>query len=354
MNFIHIADMHFDAPFKLGEQNSNIGEKRRLEKREIFKKIVEYIKQNEIPYFFICGDLYEQEYIRKSTIDYINDLFKTIENCKVFIVPGNHDPYIKNSYYNSYNWNKNVHIFTNKLEVVHEKDVDIYGYGFNDFYMENPYENIEIEDKSKINILLTHGDIDNVQKEDKPYNELYTRDLKKLGFDYIALGHIHKKIIDDKIVYPGSTASMGFDEEGEHGMIVGSIERKVLQKEFVKVDPTEFKKYELDISNYNDEMQIEEAINSLKLDDSKYYEIVLVGSANFNINKNNILKVITADNILKIKNESKVRFNLEQIINEDTLRGIFARKILKKIDEAETEEEKEKYQKVLEEGLDSF
>ena len=101
-------------------------------------------------------------------------------------------------------------------------------------------------------------------------------------------------------------------------------------------------------------MQIEEAINSLKLDDNKYYEIVLVGSANFNINKNNILKVITADNILKIKNESKVRFNLEQIINEDTLRGIFARKILKKIDEAVTEEEKEKYQRVLEEGLDSF
>ena len=40
--------------------------------------------------------------------------------------------------------------------------------------------------------------------------------LKSLGFDYIALGHIHKKSYNDeenqKIVYPGSLISMGFDE----------------------------------------------------------------------------------------------------------------------------------------------
>ena len=48
--------------------------------------------------------------------------------------------------------------------------------------------------------------------------------LLEKGFDYIAMGHIHKKYYDSKgkqkIVYPGSTISLGFDELGEHGMIV--------------------------------------------------------------------------------------------------------------------------------------
>ena len=42
--------------------------------------------------------------------------------------------------------------------------------------------------------------------------------------DYIALGHIHKPYYDSekqqRIVYPGSLVSLGFDETGSHGMIV--------------------------------------------------------------------------------------------------------------------------------------
>mgnify|MGYP002627816561 FL=1 len=58
-------------------------------------KIINYIKENNIKYFFIAGDLYEHKHIRKSTIEYINDLFKEIENTQIFIAPGNHDPFLK-------------------------------------------------------------------------------------------------------------------------------------------------------------------------------------------------------------------------------------------------------------------
>ena len=57
-----------------------------------------------------------------------------IPETKIYIVPGNHDPIIKNSYYENYNWNNNVHIFKNNLEKIEEKNICIYGYGFNDFY----------------------------------------------------------------------------------------------------------------------------------------------------------------------------------------------------------------------------
>ena len=102
MKFVHIADMHLDANFNSLNNIESLPEKRRLEQRKIMRKIIDYIKENNIEYFFIAGDFYEQEYIRKSTIEYINKLFEEIPNTKIFITPGNHDPLLKNSFYNTY------------------------------------------------------------------------------------------------------------------------------------------------------------------------------------------------------------------------------------------------------------
>ena len=87
MIFVHIADMHFDTPFRILSDRANLGEIRRLDQRKAFKKIIEYIKQNEISYLFIAGDLYDHKYIRESTIKYINELFKEIPNTKIYISP---------------------------------------------------------------------------------------------------------------------------------------------------------------------------------------------------------------------------------------------------------------------------
>ena len=65
MKFIHMADMHFDAPFVTLAGKGNLATERRLEQRKVMKEMVEYIKENNIPYFFIAGDLYEQDYIKK-------------------------------------------------------------------------------------------------------------------------------------------------------------------------------------------------------------------------------------------------------------------------------------------------
>ena len=64
MKFIHIADMHFDAPFITVSDEREFCKLRRLEQREVFKKIIDYINENEIPYLFISGDLYEHKYIQ--------------------------------------------------------------------------------------------------------------------------------------------------------------------------------------------------------------------------------------------------------------------------------------------------
>ena len=49
MKFVHIADMHFDIPFTSLNTREGLGEKRRLEQRNVFKKVINYIKdKNQI------------------------------------------------------------------------------------------------------------------------------------------------------------------------------------------------------------------------------------------------------------------------------------------------------------------
>ena len=53
MKFVHIADMHFDSSLSSLSEIEGLTEKIRLEQREIFRKIINYIKENKIELLFI-------------------------------------------------------------------------------------------------------------------------------------------------------------------------------------------------------------------------------------------------------------------------------------------------------------
>ena len=53
MKFMHTADIHFDSPFATLAGKGKFAQERRLEQRKVMKEMVEYIKENNIPYFFI-------------------------------------------------------------------------------------------------------------------------------------------------------------------------------------------------------------------------------------------------------------------------------------------------------------
>ncbi len=355
MKFVHIADMHFDSPFVNLSDKDILGDLRRLEQRKVFKKVIQYIKENQIEYLFISGDLYEHKYIKQSTIEYINNLFKEIPDTKIFISPGNHDPYLKNSYYNKFNWNENVKIFYNKIEKIEEENVNIYGYGFDDFYCTNcGIEQFEIEDESKLNLLIIHGTLDGASLEEKQYNSMTRRLLQEKKFDYIALGHIHKPDYTTNIVYPGSTISLGFDELGEHGMIVGEIQKKELKIEFIPLDDEQFKEIEMDISEFLSKEELIEKINQLEIANNEYIKIILIGNRNFEINKYDLLKYIEKQRIIKIKDHTKIAYDLEKIANENTLKGLFAKEMLQKLKQTNEIEEKEIIEKAIEIGLEAL
>ncbi len=360
MKFVHIADMHFDSPYINLSDKSSLGDLRRLEQRKIFSKIINYIKQNDIPFFFIAGDLFEHKYIKKSTIEFINNSFKEVPNTKIFITPGNHDPLLKDSYYNTFTWNDNVKVFSSLIEKVDYENIHIYGFGFDDFVSSRNTEldNIQLNEDD-INILLTHATLDGSNSIDNIYNPISKAGLLAKNFNYVALGHIHKRdIIDNKIVYSGSTISHGFDELGEHGMIVGDISSNSNTLEFIKLDTIEFKEIDVDISDISFKEDLIEVINSLNINEDNYIKINLIGDRHFEINTSELLRLTKNINILKIKDNSKIKIDISKYSNENTLRGIFVKNILEDMNNTLLFENnnlnKDILEKALEIGLDAL
>lgn len=185
------------------------------------------------------------------------------------------------------------------------------------------------------------------------YNPINKYKLKQLGFDYVALGHIHKLDYNteenQRIIYPGSTISMGFDELGKHGFIVGELTKEKLEIAFIPVDNKEFVELEMNITELNDLEQLIEKLNELLLDENKFYKIILVGKRKFEIDILELMKLITRENIIKIKNKTQPDYEIEKMINETTLKGIFIKQLLEeKENQNYTEEE---INKILEIGL---
>ena len=259
----------------------------------------------------------------------------------------------------TYNWAENVHIFKEKIEKIDiDEKTHIYGYGFRSFYMEESQINkIKIKEKEEINILLTHASIDSITDATyNKYNPMPKSELKKLGFNYIALGHIHKPYYNEEenqtIIYPGSTISLGFDELGKHGMVVGEIdEEQKLKIQFIPLDKKEFIETKLEVTTIFSIEELIEKINTLQLEQNKFYKIILTGERNFEINTNEIQKHID-EKIIKIKNTTKIKQNLQEIAKQNTLKGIFVKNMLKKIEQYP--EQAEKLEKAIEIGLQNM
>ena len=408
MRFIHMADIHFDSPFTVLASRNNLANIRRLEQREAFKKAIEYIKVEKIPFLFISGDLYEQEYIRESTIEYINNLFKTIPETRIFISPGNHDPFLSNSFYNTFNWNKNVTIFNSEIKIIETEEADIYGFGFTDFYCENSrIEEIKLKNKNKINILITHGALDASKTLDMQYNPLNSNKLKEIGFDYIALGHIHKANYENNknnFIYPGSLISFGFDELGEHGFldikinknnseikneieenkinkleIKSKIEKNKINKleikskieknkinnleennyekdkieiQFLRADERKFEEESIDISSIKSEEELIEKLDEMNLKKENFYKIILKGTKKIELNEVRICKLTRKDMILKVRDKTETEYNIDNLAMQKNLKGMFVKNLLEKLKSDPQEEDSIK--KAMEIGLKLF
>lgn len=286
---IHTGDLHLGSQFENASFNSLYGRQRRLEFWETFERIIDRAIENKVDFLFIVGDLYEEKYFNVGDIKRVRDVLRKAVNTNIIISTGNHDPLRKDSLYNIIDWPENVYIFHSKgISSIEFKEYNtiIWGYSW-DKKEENKdiFEGISVEDNDKINILTIHGDVLN---KNSPYLPMDKDKLKSKGFDYIALGHIHKpQFVSNNISYCGSPEPLDFGETGVHGIVEGTIEKEKVYMSFFPFSKRSFIIKEINISEamtYNDILDKIMNIDNALMRKNNLYRIFLNGIRERDIN----------------------------------------------------------------------
>ena len=118
--------------------------------------------------------------------------------------------------------------------------------------------------------------------------------------------------------------------------------------EHINLDPIKYETLYMNISDISSKEEIVTRINYMEIDKNNFYKVVLKGKKDFLITEKYILDNIQWNNILRIEDETQREIDIEEISKENTLRGIFVKKILEKIEKETDTAEKEKLENAIE------
>ena len=340
---LQLGDVHFDTPFKgLGTEISSI---RKEDIRETFKKAILKGKEENVDFILITGDLFDNKRVFKETLIYIANVLKSVSPIKVFISPGNHDPYNEDSFYKLMEWPENVHIFKSKMETIKipDKNVVIYGAAFNEEHIEECLlHNVKGED-GKINIAVIHGDV--ISGGASLYNPIPEDDIKESNMTYIAIGHKHKysgllKSGETYYGYSGALEGRSFNETGEKGALILEIEDGVVKEEFLSLSKRKHIDIDVDITDKSTTEEIcEEICSSMGENNNDMIRVNLIGEIEDIVVRENVIKEKLKDKFfyIEINDNTREKIDYENIKKEKSLRGIFISEMLKWDDEESRE-----------------
>ena len=336
MKFVHIADVHLGA---VPDSNRPWGNLREKEIWSSFQNIIRVCNEEKVDLLLIAGDLFHKQPLVRELKE-VNYYFAGLETARVVIMAGNHDYIAARSNYQEFDWDERVSMFMkDTLEIKEFRDLGVRVYGFS--YLsrdirEALYDNVKPEDGDWINILLAHGGDD----KDIPTNR---KKLIASGFDYIALGHIHKpEIIDETMAYSGSLEPLDKNETGERGYILGEItsqagERKTAIR-FIPSSIREYKRVSISVDqDTTNGSLLDQARQRIEaLGQQHIYSFCIQGFRDEQIHfDKEAMKNL--GNVLEIEDQSVPDYDFDALYREnaDNVIGLFIQKIRERAEQDE-------------------
>jgi DNA repair protein SbcD/Mre11 len=241
--FLHAADIHLDSPLKgLEQYESAPVERMRLATRRALENLVRLAIEERVAFVLLAGDLYDGDWR-----DYQTGLFLVKQmgrlheaGIKVFAISGNHDA--ENRMTRSLQM-PTVHRFTtDKASTLRldDWDVALHGQGFAKAAItDNLVPGYPVAASGCFNIGLLHTGMENGKGHPR-YAPCGLDDLRRQGYDYWALGHVHTRetLLDDPlVVFPGNIQGRHIREEGAKGCLLVTIDRgEVRENRFEPLD----------------------------------------------------------------------------------------------------------------------
>jgi len=229
--FIHAADVHLDSPLRgLSRYESAPTESIRDACRRAFENLINLAIEEKVKFILLAGDLYDGDWKDYSTGIFLSQQMGRLSqhNISVFIVAGNHDA--ANRMTKALVCPTNMTILSSrKVETIKLEDlaVAIHGQSFETQHVDaNIAAGFVAAEKGMFNIGLLHTSLDG-REGHAVYAPCAIDDLCSKGYQYWALGHIHKQEFvseDPWIVFPGCVQGRHIRETGAKGCVLVTVE----------------------------------------------------------------------------------------------------------------------------------
>lgn len=232
--FLHAADLHLDSPFRgLSRVPKAVRERLKESTFASFEKLVALARREKVDFVVLSGDLYDaadrslraQLRMQKLLTELAEDGIQT------FIVHGNHDP--ESGWQAKLDWPEQV-VFFGSRRVEHrpaytrngEVAAYVYGVSFAEAAVrENLAAGFEPVPGAPFHLAVLHANVDGDSAHDN-YAPCRLGELSVKGFDYWALGHVHRRRVLREyphVVYPGNIQGRSIRETGPKGAYIVSV-----------------------------------------------------------------------------------------------------------------------------------
>jgi len=237
--FMHTADIHLDSPLKsLALRNQELADVVANATRQVLVRIVDLCLLEKVDALLIAGDLYDGDQTSMKTARFLALQLRRLCDAQisVYLIRGNHDAESKIT--RELTLPNRVHVFSSKAEAVlftppegahaeQQQSVVIHGMSFKkphapasllpDFKQATP---------QAINIGMMHTSLDGSAQHDL-YAPCSLVDLQQHGFNYWALGHIHKRAVHSTeqctVVMPGIPQGRDIGESGAKSVTLVTV-----------------------------------------------------------------------------------------------------------------------------------
>lgn len=365
VKILHCADIHIGAALSfLGDTAAQ----RRYETLLTFERIIDTAAAEGVSIIAAAGDIFDSNGVEDGLVKAVFDKIASVPEIKVVLAAGNHDPLSADSPFKNQKLPQNLFVLGARDDCITFDDLKtrVYGRSFEDVYLKGEERfSITPPEDGYVNLMVLHGEFRSDLSSN--YNSVTSDFIRQSGMDYIALGHIHKRTQPQKTgntyyAYCGCPEGQGFDETDEKGVYIGVIGKGLCELEFRSVSKRRHICEKIDVTGINSSSEISAAVTALLRE--KYgaeygenlYKIELTGSKaeDFNLNLTEILSRVSEKvYFAKIKDRTEILIDTEKLANEISLKGLFVKNMLEKINNA-TANERAGLENALKLGLRAF
>lgn len=253
--FLHTADLHLDSPLRsLALRDADLAGLISDASRSAVRAIVDLALAEQVNAVLIAGDLYDGGQTSMKTARFLSAELGRLNaaGIRCYIIRGNHDA--ESVITRELSLPPLTHVFTGRAGVevldLQPRRVAIHGLSFRDRHApESLLPKYRPPLGDAVNIGLMHTSLGGAPGHDL-YAPCALADLQASGFDYWALGHIHKRAEYAgvaHVVMPGIPQGRAIDEPGAGSVTLVSLddtgglqteERVVALAEFARVEIT--------------------------------------------------------------------------------------------------------------------